>query len=163
MHRLASVDDEIEQNLFDLPANDRSFGPALKMLLDFDLMLAEVLVGQDKRFFDKRNQVGQFAVRCTIAGKTQHAGDDDGSALAPLEDFLERLLLGCIGAFRAQAELGVVDDRGQDVVEFVRHAGGKGADAAQALGAEKLFAQLFGFRGDRQDFVADHAPSPPMF
>jgi hypothetical protein len=74
---------------------------------------------------------------------------------------LERLLLGGVGAVGAHAELGVVHDRGQDVVELVGDAGGEGADAAEALGTQELFAQLFGFRCDRQGFFADHAMPPP--
>ena len=73
--------------------------------------------------------------RGAIAGKTEHAGHNRGCALASLEDFLERLLLGWL-QIAAHAQLRVVDDGGQDVVKFVGHAGGQGAYTAQPLGLQ---------------------------
>jgi hypothetical protein len=50
----------------------------------------------------------------------------------------------------AEAELGVVDDRREDVVEFVCGGAGKLAQGGETLGAAQLFFQEFdlAFEGD---------------
>ena len=52
------------------------------------------------------------------------------------EDALKGLHPGRLVGGRLQAELGVIDDRGQDVVELVGDTGGQRPDAAEPLGLQ---------------------------
>ena len=159
-HRLAGVDDQVEQDLLDLAADHGHLGPVVVFLLDVDLVLAQVLVGQDQHFLDQLDQVGQLAQHAVVAGEAEHAVDDGGGPLAALEDLLQGLEPARLVAVGPQAELGVVDEGGQDVVELVRDTGGERADAAEALGPQELFAQVFGLLLGSDDVLADHG-SPP--
>src|SRR5262249_26981723 len=87
---------------------------------------------------------------------------DGGGTLAALEDFFQGLEACGFARVCAETELGVVHDGRQDVVEFVGHAGCQRADAAEPLGAEKLFAKLFRFRCGGNHFLADHRGRLPL-
>src|SRR5205823_3712800 len=56
---------------------------------------------------------------------------------------------------------GVVDDRRQDVVEFVSHARGEGAHAAEFLCLKQLLAELVCFGTGNHHVLTDHFGSPP--
>ena len=64
-----------------------------------------------------------------------------------------RAASSCVGC---RAELGVIDDRGQDVVELVGDAAGQGADAAELLGLKQLLAELVGLGTGNHHVLADH-------
>ena len=59
-HRLASVDDQVEQDLLDLAGHDRGLRPAVELRLDLDAVLAQVLLGQDQHLLDQADDVGQL-------------------------------------------------------------------------------------------------------
>src|SRR5207248_8277748 len=56
---------------------------------------------------------------------------------------------------------GVIDDGGQNVVEFVSDAGGQGADAAHALSLHQLLAKVLGLRQRSHHVFMDHEALPP--
>src|SRR5262245_18799375 len=90
-HRLTRVDDQVQQDLLDLPANDRGLRPTVKLLLDLHLMLAQVFTAQQQHIFDQAHQIDQFAMHRLIPRVAEHAADDGGGALAAFEDLFERL------------------------------------------------------------------------
>ena len=137
-HRLTGVDDKVEKDLLDLAWNNGGLRPAFKLLLHLHAMLAQVLLGQDQHLVHQAADVGHVAVRRVVAGEPEHAADDHARALASLQDFFQRLGPRLLAGLRLQGQLGIVDDRGEDVVEFVGHAGGQGPHAAHGLGLQEL-------------------------
>ena len=159
-HRLAGVDDEVQDDLLDLPRHDHGRRPALEALLDLDAVLAQVLLGENQDLLDDGDEVGRLAVGRVVAGEAEHAVDDPGSALAAAQDLLEGLHLGG-GGLAAAAHLGVVDDRGEDVVELVGDARREFADAAEPLGLQQLLPQGVGLgHRHRGRFLSRHETSP---
>ena len=103
-------------------------------------VLRQVLRDQEDDFLDELRQVGRLAIDRTRAkpGKAEHAARDGRGPLGTLDDLLERpLAVGRIGV--AQAELGVVEDRRQGVVQLVEDATGQNPEAADALKRDHLF------------------------
>ena len=104
-HRLAGVDDQVEQDLLDLARHAGHLRPAVEPLLDLDAVLAQVLFGQDQHFLDQRDEVGHAGAASTLLrAKPSMLLTMVGGPLAALEDLLERLRLGrgsAVGACRA--------------------------------------------------------------
>src|SRR5207247_7559720 len=98
-----------------------------------DLVFAQIFFREQQHFLDQAGNVGQLPLHGLVAGETQHAVDDGGGALASFKDLLQGLGAGGVVLGGPQTELAVVDDRRQDVVEFVGHAGGQRPDRAQPL------------------------------
>jgi hypothetical protein len=86
-------------------------------------------------------------LQCAWPSHTKHAADNGGGALRRLHNAIECLIFAGIGSGRFLRHLRVVEDGGEDIVEFMGHAAGKGAHAAEALSAHQLFAQPFHFSG----------------
>src|SRR5262249_30905845 len=147
---------EVEPDLLDLPALDGGFRPALKPFLPLDAVLAQVLLGENEGVLDEGDKVGRLALRRVVAGEAEHAADDGCGALAPLEDLFQGLGPGGVIALGFQAESGVINNRGQDIVKLVGDAGGQRADAAEPLGAQELLAQLFRLGIGGHHVLTDH-------
>ena len=126
-----------KQHLLNLVAADQRRRGRLDGELDLHAVLAHLALEQHERLFDQLGQVGRRAVGAAIAGHAEHAVGDFFGAERGVEDFGEGLVAGGF-VFVAEAELGVVDDRREDVVEFVRGGAGKLAEGGEALGAAQL-------------------------
>src|SRR5262249_41643601 len=59
-HGLAGIDDEVEQNLFNLATNNWSFWPAAEALFDLDMMFRQILFAKDQDFFNQTDEVGNL-------------------------------------------------------------------------------------------------------
>ena len=147
-HRLAGVGEQVQEHLLNLVAADERQRRGLDEQLDLHAVLAHLALEQHERFFDELRQIGRRAVGAAIAG---HAEDAVGDLLGPLrgvEDLGEGLVAGGF-VLVAEAELGVVDDRREDVVEFVRGGAGKLAEGGEALGAAQLVFEEFDLAFER--------------
>src|SRR6476646_10701863 len=101
-----------------------------------DSMFAQIFFGQGQCFLDQASEIGGSTLRAVSAGIAEHAADDARGALTAVQNPLERLEPRGVIRRRAHAEFGVVDDRGQNVVEFVSDAGCERSDTAQPLSLE---------------------------
>ena len=102
--------------------------------LDFDRL--EAISRDYEDFLNEAGDVDQLPMRCVIASETEHAVDDGGGSLSAFENSFQGLGASVLVFFRLEADFGVIDDGGQDVVEFVSDARGQSAYAAEALGLE---------------------------
>src|SRR5260370_24033781 len=123
-------------------------------------MLAQVLLREDQHLFHELDQVRRRALQGTIAGIAQHAADDGRRPLASLEDFAQGFGTSGLVALGAQPQLRIIDEGGQDVVEFMGHAGRQGAHAAEPLRMEQLLPELVGFGTGSHYFLARHEVPP---
>jgi hypothetical protein len=155
-HRLPSIDHEVHEDLPDLAGHDRNDRPRVNARFDLDSMFGQVFFGQSQRFLDQASQIGRGALRAVGTGVAEHATDDARGALTAVQNPFERLDPRGVIRRRAHAEFGVVDDRGQNVVEFVSDAGRERPDTAQPLSLEKLLSQLIGFDVRSQHAAASH-------
>src|SRR5207237_1257953 len=65
-HGLAGVDDEIDQDLFELSGNNRGLGPAVELLFHLNAVFAQVLLGENEYFFYQCHNIGHFAYRGAV-------------------------------------------------------------------------------------------------
>ena len=70
-HRLAGVDDEVEQDLLDLRRHDAGARPAVEALLDLDAVLAQILLGEDEHLLDEGGQVGVLRAGSSRCGRSR--------------------------------------------------------------------------------------------
>src|SRR4029079_8333476 len=96
-HRLPGINHQIDQNLFDLAGDDGNDRLGVIAAIDLDAVLAEVLFGQKKHFFDELDEIDFFAAIGRVPREAEHAADDRRGALTPFEDLFEGLLLSRIG------------------------------------------------------------------
>jgi hypothetical protein len=141
-HRLAGVDQEVDQDLLDLRRVDLREGPAHELDLEPDLVPRQVLADEEDDLLHQAVEVDRLAmVRVpSRARQAEHAAGDCRGPLARLEDAGECPL--AVGRVRiAKAELGVVEDRGQGVVQFVENPAGEDPQAADPLQRNDLASQ----------------------
>ena len=123
--------------------------------------LLRLFLGQNQYFLDQPSDVALLAVRPALASEAEHAGGDGRGSLTGFHDPLERqLLLRGLGV--AHPEFRGVDDRGEDVVEFVGDARSQFADTAQPLGLEKLLTEAIRLTRRSQHLFAGHGMTPPL-
>ena len=150
-HRLASVDDEVQQDLLDLAGVEFRLWVLGEVGFEFDAVHLQVFLDEHQHLLDERDKVIRFAAVASAACVRQHAGRDLRGSLAGGEDFVERLVARR-RVFVSQAHLRVVDDRREDVVELVSHRGREGSDGAQSLRLHQLVPQVGDFLSQRFDF-----------
>jgi hypothetical protein len=95
---------------------------------------------QHERLLDQRREIGWREFLAAVAGHPQDAVGDFFGAGSGGEDAIERLVASRF-VFVPQAQLGVVDDRHQHVVEFVRRGPGELAEGGHPLGAEQFLLE----------------------
>ena len=144
-HGLSGVDDEVHQDLLDLGGVDAGVGAALGAEVELDAVVGEVFVDEHEDFFDEADNVGGLEVVGPAgAGEAEDAAGDGGGALGGFEDLFEGFA-AVFGVGVAEAELGVVEDGGEGVVELVADAAGEDAETADALEGDELAAEGFDF------------------
>src|SRR5262249_18376717 len=121
-----------------------------------DMVLAQVLLGENQHLFDGCSKIGLDRLRGMVTSEPEHAVDDGGGALAAFQDLVKRLRPRGFVASASKPDLGVVDNGGEDVVEFVSNAGRQSTDRGESLGVKKLLPQLVGFAAGNHQVLASH-------
>ena len=103
-------------------------------------MARQVLAHEQDDLLDQPCQVGRLAAVGAGAGQAEHPAGDRRGALGGLEDLLQGPL-AVRGVGVAQAELRVVQDRRQRVVQLVADPAGQHPEAADPLQRDQLPAE----------------------
>ena len=142
--------EQVQEHLLNLVAAHDGRRRGLDLQLDLDAILLHLALQQHERAVDQLGQVGRHALLAAAAGQAEHAVGDFFSAGGGGEDFGQRFVARGF-VFVPQAELGVVDDRREDVVEFVRRGAGQFAQRGHSSRmAQLVFEHLqlaFEFHG----------------
>ena len=139
-HRLAGVDEQVQEHLLDLRGVDPGMGAAGDLEVELDPVPRQVLAHQQDDLLGQSDQVGRLAAVGLGAGQAEHAAGDRRGPLGALEDLLEGPL-AVLGVGVAQAELGIVQDRRQRVVQLVADPAGQHPQAADPLQRDQLAAE----------------------
>ena len=95
-------------------------------------------------FFNQAGEIALLPMCTTLTGKPEHSPSDHSRTLSRFHHALEcLLLLAHVGI--SHSEFGGIDDRGQDIIEFVGNTGSQFANATQPLGLEQLLTECFHF------------------
>ena len=135
-HRLAGVDDQVQKHLLDLRGIDAGVGAADRLEVEADPAPREVLAHQQDYLLGQPDQVGRLAAVAAGPGQAEHPTGDRRGPLRRLDDLLEGAAAE-LGVGVSQAELGVVEDRRQRVVQLVADAAGQNAETADPLQARR--------------------------
>ena len=118
----------------------RAWGRPLGLEVEPDPVPDRSLLDQQEHLLGQPDQVGRLAAVGAGPGQAEHATGDRRGPLRRLEDLLEGAA-AVLGVGVAQAELGVVQDRRQRVVQLVADAAGQDAEAADPLQRDELTAE----------------------
>jgi hypothetical protein len=135
-HRLSGIDDKIQENLLDLTGDDLDYRPVVIFRLDLNTVFAQVFFREQQHLFDQSNQIGRCPLGRLISREAEHAIYNRGGALPTFEYLLKSLSPSGRIVLGSQTQARVVDNRGQDVVEFVSDTGRQSTDATQPLRLE---------------------------
>jgi hypothetical protein len=140
-HRLAGIQDEIEQYLLDLMRVDADFERRVDLDVDGDVVLGEVSPEAADGVVDERGDPASGRARFSVLDHSHEPVGHLTHDLSVFERFLE-------GGFHEARVVGIEGgasighDRRKEVVEFVREHGGHGADTGEALRAAELIAKV---------------------
>ena len=157
-HRLPGVDHQVQEHLLDLRGVDPGMRAAVGLEIELDPAPRQVLAHQQDHLLGQPDQVGRLAAVGVRPGQAEHAAGDRRSALGGFEDLLERpLAILRVGV--AEAELGVVEDRRQRVVQLVADPAGQHPQAAHPLQRDHLAAERLDFLADGWRVSPEPAPA----
>jgi len=149
-HRVARVDQEVEQHLFELGRIDaHGRGRIAGFDGEFDV-LAEQRVGQFAQGRHHRGQIDHARLVAVAPGEGQQPPGGRRALLRRRQDALH-----VSAEFRLRAELRaqqlrLAHDRGEDVVEVVHHAARQAADRLHLLRLQELVLDLVAFAAHLQ-------------
>ncbi len=136
-HRLAGIDQQIQQHLLDVIRVRQGRRRFENAPFNLDAILHHLALEQQERVVDQFHHVGRLEAGRPIARETEDAVGDAGRTVGGDENFVERASRG-FGVGVPLAELGVIYDGHQHVVEFVRGRADEFAERRQLLGLREL-------------------------
>jgi hypothetical protein len=144
-HGLAGVDEKIEEDLLYLDAVGEDIEIGLHLEAQGDAVFLRI-AGEDRQGFVDDVLDGDGGEGGLAAGEIEHGGADfpgllrAGESLG--EGFANQRHVGLVALGTGEGELGIADDGGEKIVEFVGDDGGDGADGRHALGFGELVMEL---------------------
>ena len=75
-HCLAGVDDQVQEDLLNLPGHDESLRSVMEKFLDLHAVLGQVFLGENQDFVHKLGQVALLTAMRLVACKTEHTADN---------------------------------------------------------------------------------------
>ncbi len=163
LDRIARVDGEVDDHLLEL-ARVGPHGPEIAVMMGLERDLgAEQPLEQLADLGDHVGQLQHFGLQRLLAAEREQLAGQRGRAVRVGLDLLDVVVVAVAGRVPQQHQVAVADDRGQHVVEVVRHAAGELADRLH-LGRLRdlpLEARLLGRVGQAQQHRRLAEPADP--
>ena len=143
-HRVARIDRQIDDDLLELAGVGAHRAEVAAMLDDQLDGLAEQPLEQMRHFGHDVGQLEDLRAQRLLARESEQLPGQPGGAVRVRLDLLDVVIVAVAGRVAHHHQVAMAHDRGQDVVEVVRHAAGELADRLH-LGRLRDLALELGF------------------